>query len=294
MSATRDGNGDREERSQVIEFWRAVEIFSPQPLPRPDARMVVTDAGPAEPMPWEPGSRHYGPSPAGKAWRHEVFGGVYELSRVRDTLTGLYGPDSDGGQREPASGQSALFAFTVNGNGALVPGTAVLSSCAWAVSRALSAPDAPSLAGFGQDAAQFARGLARLSGAGEDAAGLLLAGGLLDPAHSPAVHSATVGGAEPGGSPDSDSDEISGDADGRHAPGQPRGAVGHHADREPRPLRGEDLRRFAARLADQLGVIRALGPRGLRVRTYLVDAERADEQTAPSFLNSFYADDLAQ
>ena len=118
MSATRDGNGDREERSQVIEFWRAVEIFSPQPLPRPDVRMRITDAGPAEPMPWEPGSRHYGPSPAGKAWRHEVFGGVYELSRVRDTLTGLYGPDSDGGQREPASGQSALFAFTVNGNAA--------------------------------------------------------------------------------------------------------------------------------------------------------------------------------
>jgi hypothetical protein len=294
MSATRDGNGDREERSRVIEFWRAVEIFSPQPLPRPDARMRVTDAGPAEPMPWEPGSRHYAPSPAGKAWRHEVFGGVYELSRVRDTLTGLYGPDSDGGQREPASGQSALFAFTVNGNGALVPGTAVLSSCAWAVSRALSTPDAPSLAGFGQDAAQFARGLARLADAGEDAAGLLLAGGLLDPAHSSAVHSATVCGAEPGGSPDSNSDEISGDADGRHAPGQPQGAAGHHADREPRPLRGEDLRRFAARLADQLGVTRALGPRSLRIRTYLVDAERADEQTAPSFLNSFYADDLVQ
>lgn len=270
MSATRDGNGDREQRSRVIEFWRAVEIFSPQPLPRPDARMRITDAGPGEPMPWEPGSPHYAPSPAGKTWRHEVFGGVYALSRVRDTLTGLYGPDSDGGQREPASGQSALFAFTVNGNGALVPGTAVLSSCAWAVSRALSAPDAPSLAGFGQDAALFARGLAGLAGAGEDAAGLLLASGLLAPVHSATVHSA--------------------------APGQPQAPAdaGQHAEREPRPLRGEDLRRFAARLADGLGLTSALAPCGLRVRTYLVDAERADEQTAPSFLNSFYANDLAQ
>jgi len=279
MSATRDGNGDREERSQVIEFWRAVEIFSPQPLPRPDVRMRITDAGPAEPMPWEPGSRHYAPSPPGKTWRHEVFGGVYELSRVRDTLTGLYGPDSDGGQREPASGQSALFAFTVNGNGVLVPGTAVLSSCAWAVSRALSAPDAPSLAGFGQDAAQFARGLAWLAGTGDGDAGLLLAG-----APIPAM----------GGSPAGERDEVSSDADRGHAPGQPQGAAGQHADREPRPLRGEDLRRFAARLADRLGVTRALEPHGLRVRTYLVDAEGADEQTAPSFLNSFYADDLAR
>jgi hypothetical protein len=164
MSATRDGNADRDERSRVIEFWRAVEIFSPQPLPRPDARMRVTDPGPAEPMPWEPGSRHYAPSPPGKTWRHEVFSGVYELSRVRDALTGLYGPDSDGGQREPASGQSALAAFTVNGHGALVPGTAVLSSCAWAVSRALSAPDAPSLAGFGQDAAPAASPGSRIKG----------------------------------------------------------------------------------------------------------------------------------
>jgi hypothetical protein len=57
MSATRDGNGDRDERSRVIEFWRAVEIFSPQPLPRPDAGVRVTDAGPREPMPWEPSSQ---------------------------------------------------------------------------------------------------------------------------------------------------------------------------------------------------------------------------------------------
>jgi hypothetical protein len=35
MSATRDDNGDRDERVRVIEFWRAVEVFSPQPLSRP-------------------------------------------------------------------------------------------------------------------------------------------------------------------------------------------------------------------------------------------------------------------
>jgi hypothetical protein len=34
MSATREEPGDHDERVRVTEFWRAVEVFSPQPLPR--------------------------------------------------------------------------------------------------------------------------------------------------------------------------------------------------------------------------------------------------------------------
>ena len=162
MSAAGDESRDRGERVRVAEFWRAVEIFSPQPLPRPDARFRVADIGPGEPMPWEPGSRHCAPPAPGKAWRHEVFGGIHELRSVRDTLTGLYGPDDDGGQREPAGGQSALFAVTVDGDGVLVDGTAVLSSCAWAVGRARAARGDLSLAGFSQDARQFGGDLGRL------------------------------------------------------------------------------------------------------------------------------------
>ncbi|HEY1665092.1 MAG TPA: ATP-binding protein [Trebonia sp.] len=265
MSTTDDEPGDRDERGRVIEFWRAVEVFSPQPLPRPDTRLRVTDAGPGEPAPWEPDSPRREPPAPGKAWRHEVFGGVYELSRVRDTLTGLYGPDGDGGQREPAGGQSALFAVTVDGDGVLVPGTAALSSCAWAVGRALAAPGDLSLAGFSHDARLFGGDLGRLAGADAEAAGTLLA-------------------PLPGTAPDDEPGRQPGRAVSS-APGE---------DQEPRPLRGEELRRFAARLGDRLGVAAALGPRGLRARSYQVDADRADEQTAPSFLNSFYADDLTR
>ena len=264
MSATDDEPGDRDERVRVIEFWRAVEVFSPKPLPRQDTRQRVTDAGPGQPGPWEPDSPRHEPPAQGKAWRHEVFGGVYDLSRVRDTLTGLYGPDDDGGQREPAGGQSALFAVTVDGDGVPVPGTAALSSCAWAVGRALAAPGDLSLAGFSQDASQFGGDLGRLAGADAEGPGALLA-----------PLSGSAPGTETGMQP------------GRAASGAPG------ADQEPRPLRGEELRRFAARLADRLGVTAALRPRGLRARSYQVDADRADEQTAPSFLNSFYADDLA-
>jgi hypothetical protein len=277
MSATRDDDGDRAERVRVIEFWRAVEVFSPQPLPRPDARSRVADAGPGEGLPWEPGAPGC-PQPAeGKAWRHEVFAGLHELGRVRDTLTGLYGPDDDGGQREPAGGQSALFAVTVDGDGVIVPGTAVLSSCAWAVGRALAARDGVSLAGFGQDAWLFAADLGRLAGTGGEAPGLLLAASLLSPVTQAAPE------ATPDGEPDREAD--------READDQPAGGPG---GTEPCPLRGEELRRLAARLASRLGVTTALRPRGLRVRSYQVDAERAGEQTAPSFLNSFCADDLAR
>ena len=211
-----------------------------------------------------------------------MFGGVHELSRVRDTLTGLYGPDDDGGQREPAGGQSALFAVTVDGDGAPVPGTAVLSSCAWAVGRALAAPGDLSLAGFGQDAAAFAGALGRLAGADDETAGALLA-----------LVTGTGMSEEPGGEPGVTPGGAAG-AHGQHAADPAEALPGEPADPELRPLRGEDLRRFAARLAGRLGVTEALRPRGLRVRAYLVDADRADEQTAPSFLNSFYADDLAR
>jgi hypothetical protein len=289
MSAAGDESAERAERVRVVEFWRAVEVFSPQPLPRPDPRIRVADVAAGGPAPWEAGSGHCGPAPAGKAWRHEVFGGVFPLSRVRDTLTGLYGPDADGGQREPAKGQSALFACTVDGAGSLIPRTAVLSSCAWAVARALTAPDNPSLADFDEGARQFAGDLARLAGQNGAAAddlradGLLIAGAGAAPANpgaapaNPGAAEPSPGTARPGGPPD----ERSGDA---VKPGR----------RPPRPLSGAELGRFAAGLAERLGVAGALRPRGLRVRSYLVDAERAAGQTAPSFLNSCYADDLAR
>lgn len=44
-------------RERIAQFWRAIELFSPQSLPRPDARGHVEDFYPGEPMPWEPGSQ---------------------------------------------------------------------------------------------------------------------------------------------------------------------------------------------------------------------------------------------
>jgi hypothetical protein len=59
-------------------------------------------------MLWEPGSRlDQEPIKPDQVWRHEVFGGVYELSRVRDALVKRFGGDDfpEGEQPAPVRGQ---------------------------------------------------------------------------------------------------------------------------------------------------------------------------------------------
>jgi hypothetical protein len=81
-----------DDRAQIVRFWHAVEMFSPQQLPKVDAKKHVVDFRPGDPMPWEPDGKLL-PATSGKVWRHEVFGGVYDLSKIRDVLVNKYGQD---------------------------------------------------------------------------------------------------------------------------------------------------------------------------------------------------------
>jgi len=120
---------------QIARFWQAVEIFSPQPLPAANVRENVTDVRPGDPMPWQPGGRFADrQAAAGRVWRHQVFGGVFDLSRVRDALLIAYGDDPPGGDLggKAGRGQSALFACTVGADGVLA-GEVAVSRCARAV-----------------------------------------------------------------------------------------------------------------------------------------------------------------
>src|ERR1035441_4750137 len=96
--------------AQIVRFWHAVEMFSPQQLPRIAARNHVADFRPGDPMPWEPGGK-LPQAKSGKIWRHVVFGGVYDLSKIRDVLVKKYGQDDP---EAATRGQSALFACTVD------------------------------------------------------------------------------------------------------------------------------------------------------------------------------------
>ena len=143
--------------AQIVHFWHAVEMFSPQQLPKTDARNHVADFRPGDPMPWEPGGKL--PPRSGKVWRHEVFGGVYDLSKIRDVLVKKYGQDDP---EAPTRGQSALFACTVDADGYLVEESAVLSACAWAIGQIVRGKS--TLTGFREDALDYAEGLQKLTG----------------------------------------------------------------------------------------------------------------------------------
>jgi hypothetical protein len=101
----------------------------PSAAAKADAKDNVADFRPGDPMPWEPAGK-LDPPTSGKVWRHEVFGGVYDLSKIRDVLVQKYGQDDP---EAPTRGQSALFACTVDADGYLLEDSAVLSACAWAI-----------------------------------------------------------------------------------------------------------------------------------------------------------------
>src|ERR1700722_4609375 len=143
---------------QIAQFWQAVEIFSPQSLPKLDPSNHTVDLQRHDRVPWEQ------PSPleeakAGYAWRHEVYGGLYELSRVRDVLVSRYDQDRD--EEPPPKGKSALFACTINEDGFLVPDSMVVSACAWGAGRV--SRGASPIGDLAADTQRYADSLARQS-----------------------------------------------------------------------------------------------------------------------------------
>jgi hypothetical protein len=124
-----------DKRAQVLRFWRAIELFSPQAVPQisPDER--VEDVKETDLLPWEAGH------PLGnielrdnQVWRHTVYGGLYDLEKVRSLLEDLFGKDPESfDARRP--GITALFAATFTDEGRPLLGTEEFASCAWATGR---------------------------------------------------------------------------------------------------------------------------------------------------------------
>jgi len=288
-----------DDRAQIVRFWHAVEMFSPQQLPRIDARNHVADFCLGDPMPWEPGGK-LPPARSGKIWRHEVFGGVYDLSKIRDVLVKKYGQDDP---EAPTRGQSALFACTVNADGFLVEESAVLSACAWAIGQIVRGK--PTLTGFREDALDYADGLQKLTGVTKILADSIrnAVPGAVSGGVTVAVTAALgpVGGplaAAAGGMAGSLAGELAKSAVGTK--GEERTKTEADGESRPRarldqaPLTGSDLHRFTVELAGRLGVTKDLHPQSIRVSSYEISVSRAGEPPEQqTFLNSYIADDLA-
>ncbi len=144
-------------RGKVIEFWRAVEMFSPPTIPaaRPSQRVFEVD--PDQPLPWNSGHPvRRQRLTKDQTWRHIVYVGIYPREKVFETLKSVFSPVTDSFEERP-SGSSALLAFAVSDEGTMLDGSAVLSACAWATARALDpGPTATDwLDGFGDLEAEF-------------------------------------------------------------------------------------------------------------------------------------------
>lgn len=149
--------GDRAARADVVEFWRAVELFSPQKVPpvdRFDARepveAVISGRTGPEPLPWELGHRlHKPPRRRGYERQHIVYLGVYRIEEVWVAVDDILDPGTENFDPRPA-GDCALAAIVVDGDGRYLPNTAVVSGLAWAAGRTRSpGPADPSwLRGF--------------------------------------------------------------------------------------------------------------------------------------------------
>lgn len=151
-------SGGSDGQGRVLAFWRAVELFSPQSVPKLGARERVFRVEEGSPLPWEPGHA-LGEAWLRKSnvWQHSIFLGVYSLDAAYAELRRALGGEEEDGDL-PRAGHSALAAFTVAEDGRVLLGSQTLSSCAWALSRAL-AGDSPSpgwLDGFERAAREFA------------------------------------------------------------------------------------------------------------------------------------------
>jgi hypothetical protein len=293
---------------RIAQFWQAVEIFSPQSLPKIDPKNHTVDLQLHDRVPWEQPSR-LPEAKAGYAWRHQVYGGLYELSRIRDVLVTGYGQDRP--EEPPPKGKSALFACTVNEDGFLIPESMVVSACAWGAGR-VSHGVSP-IGDIAADTERYADSLERQSTvrAGVRVLGAAIRGAVPDGVAG-AVTATVAGVLTPLGPigagltavvsnaakslTDSAVGQKEDKPDDRQGTGEPGDAHGGTHTEVRRldltAITGDDLHAFISCLAAQLGVTDCLHPRDVRVRSHQVKIDSDEEGKADPFLNSLLAGDL--
>ncbi|MFI9724631.1 DEAD/DEAH box helicase [Streptomyces sp. NPDC052396] len=251
----------QQRRAGIVEYWRAVELFSPQKIPAVSVRERVFLVTADDPLPWEEGHPLRSvPLEPGYAWQHVVYGGAYRLRAVRDTLLAVFG-ESEEDHDGRMDGESALFALTVTDEGRLLLDSPVVSACAWATGRALAPGPGRKgwLDGFDDEAAMW---LARAADLGDV------------PASEPAAAAHAEDDCE-----DEDLEDGPDDDDDAEQVGSRR-------------LTAKDLLGFVRDLTAAWGLEETLAPGEVRVRSTTVRVQQTADADQQDFLNSFIAGDL--
>ncbi len=124
-------------QANLIAYWRATELFAPQPLPKPEDKTRITRLDPSTPLPWHPTHPIRAEWLGDKqAWQHVVYCGVYSLDQAFENLRAQYPAQEELPDERPKAGESAIAAFVVADDGRPIMASAVMASCAWALSTA--------------------------------------------------------------------------------------------------------------------------------------------------------------
>jgi hypothetical protein len=247
---------DVSDKATIIDYWRAVELFSPQKAPSVTQNYssanyfndddLVCSAQEDVPLPWEAKQPlKFRKIQKDKAQLFQVYCGIYSLEKMRNILEDKFGKDPEVFD-ERSDGESCLFTFSVSDDGRPLFDTFVLSTCAWAIARTLNpGPESAEwLMGFDTVADKIASGFAeRLTASQDDAVAQSLKG-----------EGVNLG----------------------------------------RPLEYADIFQETDRIIQDLGVSRLSENFEIRIKTVHVDPRYKYAADNQDFLNSFFVNDLGK
>ncbi len=103
-----------EREPRILQYWKAVELFSPQKIPRlnlSSRKEPVLRALGERPLPWDR-SHWFQDAEAGRKWRFTACCGLCKQARIRAHLEHAFGPDPTSFDGRP-DGESCLFALQI-------------------------------------------------------------------------------------------------------------------------------------------------------------------------------------
>lgn len=261
----------------VVHYWHAVEMFSPQSIPKIDPSEGVTGAQDRQGrQPWMPGhDATKGRLGNGQTWRHQVFCGLYDVETVSDVLADLVDASRDTSERRSYD-KGAVASFFVTAEGLAVPGSLTVSTCAWAVGRATMSRrrDSTWLSGFDEARKAIEDAFIELTGA-------------VPP--PPAQEPEQAPTADESGTRRPTPDPLAPRTTEQQTPTTPPSEGTDPQPDQPRVLTPELMEDVVSLLANRLDVSKSLAPQSYRVRT---SAVKEGNDPDADFLNSFYLDDL--
>lgn len=128
-------------RSNILDYWRAIEFFLPQKLPKfnpNDKYEPVYTFGKNDIVSWNLQHKIFKKLSSNNAkklkLRHVVYAGTYSISEVREQVQNVFGKEPQVFD-EYIGGESCLFSILLTQDGRPLFDSFVLSMCGWALGR---------------------------------------------------------------------------------------------------------------------------------------------------------------